>query len=43
MLKKREEQKNEKFDLFYKKFIKNWIFEIKQKNLRGCTLKIVYF
>ena len=37
MLKKREEKK------FIKKFIKNLIFEIKQKNLRRCTLKIVYF
>ena len=43
MLKKCEEKKLKNLTCFIKKFINNWIFEIKQKNLRGCTLKIVYF
>ena len=43
MLKKREEKKLKNLTCSIKKFMKNWIFEIKQKNLQVYTLKIVYF
>ena len=43
MLKKREEKKLKNLTCSIKKFIKNWIFEIKQKNLQVCTLELGYF